>query len=70
MVEGGLDGGFCNLHTARPLTPSDDGARDYALVRAAQYCEMVAENSIHFELAFAPANAASIAAKKTNSLKA
>jgi membrane dipeptidase len=66
MVEGGLDGGFFAIYTPQgPLTPEGMmAARDYALVRAAAIREMVARNSLHFELAFVPADAERIAAKK------
>jgi membrane dipeptidase len=66
MVEGGLDGGFFAIYTPQgPLTPEGMmAARDYALVRAAAIREMVAKNGTHFELAFVPADAARIAAKK------
>jgi membrane dipeptidase len=66
MVEGGLDGGFFAIYTPQgPLTPEGMmAARDYALVRAAAIREMVAKNAAHFELAFVPADAAHIAAKK------
>ena len=66
MVDGGLDGGFFAIYTPQgPLTPEGMmAARDYALVRAAAIREMVAKNSAHFELAFVPADAARIAAKK------
>ena len=66
MVEGGLDGGFFAIYTPQgPLTPEGMmAARDYALVRAAAIREMVAKNAAHFELAFASADAAHIAAKK------
>src|SRR6202012_16681 len=64
MVEGGLDGGFFAIYT--PQGPLTEGAmmaaRDAALVRAAAIREMVAKNGTHFALAFAPADAAKIAA--------
>ena len=66
MVEGGLDGGFFAIYTPQgPLTPEGMmAARDYALVRAAAIREMVARNSAHFELAFAPGDAARIARQR------
>ena len=66
MVEGGLDGGFFAIYTPQgPLTPEGlMASRDYALVRAAAIREMVAKNGAHFELAFTPADAQRIAAKK------
>ncbi len=66
MVEGGLDGGFFAIYTPQgPLTPEGMmAARDAALVRATKIREMVARNPSHFELAFAPSDAARIAAKK------
>jgi membrane dipeptidase len=64
MVEGGLDGGFFAIYTPQgPLTPAGmNAARDSALLRAAAIREMVAKNSGHFALAFAPDDAARIAA--------
>src|SRR5882724_4933436 len=66
MVDGGLDGGFFAIYTPQgPLTPEGMmAARDAALVRATKIREMVARNPSHFELAFAPSDAARIAAKK------
>jgi membrane dipeptidase len=65
MVEGGLDGGFFAIYTAQgPLTPEGmSAARDAALLRAAAIREMVARHGDHFVLAFAPADAARIAAQ-------
>jgi membrane dipeptidase len=65
MVEGGLDGGFFAIYTPQgPLTLEGMfAARDAALLRAAAIREMVAKNAAHFELAFAPEDAARIAAK-------
>lgn len=66
MVEGGLDGGFFAIYTPQgPLTAEGyAAARDAALLRAVEIREMVARNPAHFELAFVPADAARIAAKK------
>jgi len=66
MVEGGLDGGFFSIYTPQgPLTQAGlMAARDRALVRAAAIREMVARNPAHFELAFTPADALRIAARK------
>jgi membrane dipeptidase len=64
MVEGGLDGGFFAIYTSQgPLTPAGmNAARDSALLRAAAIREMEARNGAHFALAFAPSDAARIAA--------
>ena len=66
MVEGGLDGGFFAIYTPQgPLTPEGmNAARDTALLRAAAIREMVARNSAHFALAFAPDDAARLAAQR------
>ena len=65
MVEGGLTGGFFAIFTPQaPLTPEGLLAmRDAAFLRAAEIREMVAAHPDKFELAFAPEDAARIAAK-------
>jgi membrane dipeptidase len=65
MVEGGLYGGFFAIYTPQgPETPEGFLAmRDAAFLRAAEIREMVAAHPRHFELAFAPEDAARIAAK-------
>ena len=65
MVEGGLTGGFFAIYTPQgPLTPEGLLAmRDAAFLRAAEIREMVAAHPDKFELAFAPDDAARIAAK-------
>jgi membrane dipeptidase len=65
MVQGGLDGGFFAIYTPQqPLTEAGFLAmRDAAFLRAAEIREMVAAHADKFELAFAPEDAARIAAK-------
>ena len=65
MVEGGLKGGFFAIYTPQgPLTPEGLLAmRDSAFLRAAEIRQMVAAHPDKFELAFAPEDAARIAAK-------
>ncbi|MBV9330188.1 MAG: membrane dipeptidase, partial [Alphaproteobacteria bacterium] len=64
MVEGGLKGGFFVIYTPQGALTDEGyrGARDYALLRAAQIREMVARNHQYFELATVPGDAVRIAA--------
>jgi len=66
MVEGGLDGGFFAIYMPQgPLTPEGMmAARDAALLRATEICEMVAAHPGKFELAFTAEDAPRIAAGK------
>ena len=65
MVQGGLDGGFFAIYTPQaPLTEAGFLAmRNAGFARAMDIREFVAAHSDKFELAFAPEDAARIAAK-------
>ena len=64
MAEGGLDGGFFAIYTPQgPRTPeATRGARDFALLRAAEIRETVARYPDRMEFAFTADDAARIAA--------